>query len=170
MMHPRRACSVSALSAGVVLAVLLVPGAARADEASAAAALFDQGLAEMQAGRYDTGCPALAESQRLDPRPGVVFTLAECEARWGRIASAVAHYEDYLRAYRALAPEKQLAQHARASIAEKQRAALAPDVPTLRLELPDDAPEGMRVLRDGVPLGVGSLGRALPIDPGEPGS
>ena len=29
----------------------------------------------MKAGRYDDACPALAESHRLDPRPGGLFTL-----------------------------------------------------------------------------------------------
>jgi len=43
----------------------------------------------MEAGNYAAGCPALAESQRLDPRAGTLFTLSQCEVQWGRVATAV---------------------------------------------------------------------------------
>src|SRR5690242_9942096 len=78
-----------------------------------AAAQFDRGLAEMKAGHYDIACPALAESQRLDPRPGTLFTLAECESRAGRIATAVAHYEDYLARFAKMTPDQKRGQHGR---------------------------------------------------------
>src|SRR4051794_16280293 len=76
--------------------VVLRPTAAAAQDIAAAEALFESGLADMQAGRYETGCKALAESQRIDPRGGTLFTLATCEARWGRIATAVTRFGDYL--------------------------------------------------------------------------
>ncbi len=61
-----------------------------------AAALFDQGLADMLAGKYDTGCPALEESYRLEPMAGALFTLAECEAQWGKSPAALEHYEQFV--------------------------------------------------------------------------
>lgn len=128
---------------------------------------FNRGLAEMLAGRYDTGCPALAESHRLDPRAGRLFTLAECEAKWGRIAAAVAHYNDYLALYSRLPVAEQAQQAERSRIAREQRDALAPLVPQLTLSLPPDAPPGTIVQRDGITLQRPSLGVALPVDPGE---
>jgi hypothetical protein len=151
----------------LALVLVLVSTGAYAQEEAAASALFDRGLSEMKAGRYDTGCPALVESYRLDPRTGTLFTVAECEAKWGHIATAVTHYEDYLERFRKMAPDQQRGQRGREKIAEAQMAALRPDIPTLVIELPKDAPKDVKVTRDGVAIGRASLGIALPIDPGE---
>ena len=55
-------------------------------------ALFQKGIDDLAAGRYDIACPAIAESLRLDPRPGTLFTLAECYSKAGKVASAVVRY------------------------------------------------------------------------------
>jgi hypothetical protein len=85
------------LATGLLIATawLSTTTRARADGADPAA-LFDRGLSDMQAHRYATGCPALAESYRLDPHAGGLFTLAECENQWGKIASAIADYDTFL--------------------------------------------------------------------------
>ncbi len=55
------------------------PGRPRAGFRFGQLRAFRQG-AEGHAGRaLDTGCPQLRESYRLDPAPGTLFTLAECE-------------------------------------------------------------------------------------------
>jgi hypothetical protein len=141
-------------------------GSATAQDSGAAGALFARGLADMQDGRYEAGCPALSESYRLDPRAGAVFTLAECERGWGRIASALAHYQDYLRYFETMPPAQQQAQRARELIARRERAALESKVPTITLVLPSSAPAGVVVARDGKLLGAPSLGKPLPLDPG----
>ena len=65
-----RACAV------VTLVIIAAQGAlAQADEAGSAAALFQDGLQQMQASRYDAACPKLAESYWLDPR-GVQYLVA----------------------------------------------------------------------------------------------
>src|SRR3954454_10869417 len=115
-----RGCAVAALAAIATQGAL-----ARADETGSAAALFETGLQHMQASRYAEACPKLAESYWLDPRPGVLFTLAECEARWGKLASAIAHYDDYLRLFGSMPAGLQAVQRERAEVARKQRAALA---------------------------------------------
>ena len=140
---------------------------ASAQDAAGAAALFDLGVKEMEAGRYDAACPPLAESYRLEPKPGALFTLAECEAKAGLVATAVAHYDDYLRTYQAMTPAQQATQRGRDKTAQKQKQALAPLVPQLTLVLPANAPAGVTVTRDGVALREPSLGVALPVDPGE---
>lgn len=151
----------------IVMATVAQGAIARADETGSAAALFQNGLQAMQANHYAEACPALAESYWLDPRPGVLFTLAECEAKWGRVASALAHYEDYLRLYDAMPAGQQAVQHERAAIARRQKAALPDRVPTITLILPPAAPPGAVVRRDDVVLGAPSIGVALPIDPGD---
>ena len=136
-------------------------------DAAAAEALFDKGLAEMQAGHFDAACPAFAESQRLDPRAGTLFTLAECERLSGKIASAFAHYAEYLRLFEGMPPALRQKHEERAALARKERASLEPTIPRLTLVLPKTAPPRVRVTRDGLELGAASLGTALPVDPGE---
>ncbi|WP_437785315.1 tetratricopeptide repeat protein [Sorangium sp. So ce1097] len=155
------ACSLGA----VTLAARAAP--VHAQDVAAAEALFHRGLAAMQAGRYETGCPALNESYRLDPRPGTLFTVAECEARSGKIATAATRYGDYLALFARLSPDAQAKQQGREKVATRRRAALLPDIPELTLSLPADAPEGTIVRRGEVTLGAPMLGVPLPIDPGE---
>lgn len=140
---------------------------ALAQDTAAAEALFKKGVDQMTAGHFDVACPAIAESQRLDPRPGTLFTLAECEAKSGKIATALVHYEDYLHLVDTL-PEAQKQRHAqRVDIAKAQQKALTPEVPTLLLKAPSDAPADLKITRDGTELSAASLGVALPVDPGE---
>jgi hypothetical protein len=141
-------------------------GSASAQEDAAADALFNKGLSEMEAGRYATACPTIKESQRLDPRMGTLFTLAECEAKGGMIASAVAHYDEYLRLFARLAPAQKATQAGREKVSAAQKAALSPHVPHVTLVL-RDAPAGTTVKWDDMVFNVPALGVPLPVNPGE---
>src|SRR5438477_5379956 len=101
------------VAALVAIPSISISTRALAQDLAAAEALFNKGLADMQAGHYDTGCPSIAESYRLDPRPGTLFTLAECEAKGGKLATAVARYEDYLQLFARLTPDQQAKQKGR---------------------------------------------------------
>ncbi|WP_438008783.1 hypothetical protein WME89_08860 [Sorangium sp. So ce321] len=101
------------LLSGLLSVAIAAPASAQTDAVAMAESLFVRGRADMLAGRYETGCPALAESHRLDPRPGRLFTLPECEARRGRIATAVARYNDYLALYSRMSEAEQIKQHER---------------------------------------------------------
>jgi hypothetical protein len=155
------------LIAAVVLCSLSFVRAAQAEDAAAAKALFDRGLADMTAARYESGCPALAESYKLDPRPGTLFTLAECEAKRGRTATAVELYDDYLSQFARLSADKQKQQGHRKEIAQEQRTALAPQVALLTILLAPDAVPGTTVTRNGRDVAPAAIGLALPVDPGE---
>ncbi|WP_437807375.1 hypothetical protein [Sorangium sp. So ce1078] len=155
-----------ALSAACLSSALAAAGAAAAAPDPAQAS-FDQGVALMEAGRFDEGCPAIEQSQKLDPRPGTLFTLAECEALRGRTATAIARFDEYLALYPTLPPKQQRNQGDREQSARKQREALAREVPGLRLELPPDAPPGTAVTLDGRPLAPTAIGALLPVDPGK---
>ncbi|MDI1450421.1 hypothetical protein [Polyangium sp. 6x1] len=157
----------SLLGMVVCLGLLGPARAALAQDVAAAEALFQKGVAEMEAQQFAVACPHLAESQRIDPRPGTLYTLAYCEMSAGRIATAVAHYEDYLRAYDRMKPDQQAKHADRARQASAQKEALSKDVPELSIVLPPGAPAGTRVRRDGTEMGAAMLGIALPLDPGE---
>src|SRR6185369_12934307 len=148
-------------------ACALLVSVAYAQDSATAGALFEKGVADMEAGRFESACPAIAESQRIDPRPGTLFTLAECHARWGKVASAAAQYQEYVDLVSRLTPEQQQRHKARADIARAQLAKIKPSVPTLTLVLPADAPSGTIVTRNGEVLKGAALGLALPADPGE---
>ncbi len=150
-----------------LLVILLTMASAAAQTAPAAEALYHRGVSEFQAGRYESACRALAESYRLEALPGVLFTLATCEARAGRVASSAAHFQDFLELVSRLPAEQRALQHEREQVARTERAALLADVPTLTITLGGVLPPQAVVRIDGAVLGATALGRALPIDPGE---
>lgn len=156
---------------GVLLA-MACGATARADEPAtatnegAAIERFDAGLRAMLAGDHANGCPALAESYRLDPALGSLFTLAECEKDWGKTASAGAHYQAFLDRYRALPPAEQRAQQARAQVARQALASIGPRIPRLRIDLAAGWPSGAEVLDDGAPVPAADIGVARRVDPG----
>jgi hypothetical protein len=152
---------------GVVAVALAMGSRAWAQDAAAAGALFDRGLADMQANRFATACPALDESYRLDSRPGTLFTLAECEAKWGHVASAVTHYVDYLTRYEQMPADQRMRQREREQIARRQLIELKPKIPLLTVRITGNAAPGMTVSRDGHELGPASLGTGIPVDPGD---
>jgi hypothetical protein len=133
----------------------------------AAEALYHRGVAEFQAGRYEQACHALAESYRLEALPGVLFTLATCEARAGRVASSAAHFQDFVELVSRMPEDQRALQRERVQVAKAERSGLLADVPTLTITLAGALPPGAVVHMNGTVLGTAALGRALPVDPGE---
>jgi hypothetical protein len=156
------------LATGLLIAAALLSTTtrARADGADPSA-LFDRGLSDMQAHRYATGCPALAESYRLDPHAGGLFTLAECENQWGKIASAIADYDTFLDLVAHLPAPDRAKQQDRAKIAAEHRTALSREVPGVTVSLAADVPAGSTVAVDGKAVPPASLRSAIPVDPGD---
>ena len=142
------------------------PGPPASAQDNVADALFKKGLEDMEQGHFDTGCPALAESDRLDPQLGCVFALADCWQRAGKIQSAVDSYGEYLRRFALRSPREQQDQLGREKIAASQRAALEPQVPSLTL-IVVSVPKGTRITFDGIEMTPVSLGVAISINPGE---
>jgi hypothetical protein len=145
----------------------LASRAAPAQEVARAERAFNDGLTAMLAGRYDDGCPLIAESYRLDPQPGALFTLAECEARWGKVTKAVAHFEQYLQLYAAMTPVQRQEQGDRPELALTTKTEMAARIARLTLVPPPGAPAGMRVGHNGEAVPAGALGASLEVDPGE---
>lgn len=161
MRAPRRLAT--ALFSSAVLLVL----PARAADPDAAKKLFDQGVEDLEAGRLDRACPAIDESYKLDPRPGTLFALAECEAKHGRLAAAVRRYDEYLTVHAALPAEKKRKQADREKTAREQRASLGARIAELILVLPPGAPVGTVVTRDGEVVAEAGLGAPFLVDAGE---
>ena len=143
------------------------PSASAAALNDPAQALFDGGVADMEAGRFEKACPAIEASQRLDPRPGTLFTLAECEAQRGRAATAMRYYAEYLTLHRNFGAAKKLEQKDRAKTSEDQLRTLDLLVPKLTIVLAQGSGPDVVVKRDGEVVAELSLGSALPVDPGE---
>lgn len=148
--------------------VVLALGVARAPAAAAdgtgtdpaaAAALFQEGRDAAKRGDYAAACPKLADSYRLDPAPGTLLNLADCNEHLGKLASA---WQLFQQAAEHLTPTD-----SRMPVAKQRIAALETRLPRLTVALSPSAPPGTRVTRDAVELGGGSLNTALPVDPGE---
>jgi hypothetical protein len=153
-------CSTSCLAPVAAAVVGLSWSTARADvsDPSAAESQFRRGRASADAGDYPRACTAFGESQRLEPAPGTLLNLADCEEHLGRVASAEAHF---------LAVEGALpATDERRAVAHERAAALAPRVPWLVITLVPDAPRDARVFRDDVEVDGDTLFAPWPLDPG----
>lgn len=137
------------------------------ENAARAQRLFDDGVADMLAGRFDRGCALLDQSHRIDPNAGTLFTLAECYGRAGKTASAVRNYALYLTLYEVMKPEQSRAHRERAAVARAERNKLLREVPRLEVHWSGRPPPGARVILDGAPLDNARIGRALSVDPGD---
>jgi hypothetical protein len=153
----------------LALVVLATRGAHAGDPdaVKTAKGLFDRAVEQMDAKAYDKACPALDQSYQLDPKPGTLFALADCEAARGHVAAAYARYGQYLSVYAALGPDKQKKQGTRQKEAGDARAALAPQVPEIRITVSPGAPAGTVVTCDGKDVDPGAIGGPLQLDPGE---
>jgi hypothetical protein len=141
-------------------AILCMPAPALGERPDPARAetLFRQGRASADALDYPRACVAFAASMRLDPAPGTLLNLADCEEHIGRLATA---WHDFLRV-ESLLP----AADERKAIAVERARALRPRVPQLTIRLGPDLPRDTRVFCDDVELEQGSLGLAQALDPG----
>ena len=139
---------------------------ALADESPAQAA-YEQGVELFRAGNFEAACTLLADSYRLEPLPGVLFTWATCELRADRVASAAQHYADFLDAVANLPPAERAAQDERRQAAQRERQRILPEVPYLTIVMAADAVRTSTVRRDGEVLPETALGVEVAVDPGE---
>lgn len=128
--------------------------------------LFQQGLEHMKAGDFNLGCPRLAASYRLDPLPGALFTLAECEAGWKKSATALSHYQDFVSALTAMTAERRETFEERRRIAAGQIAVLSVSTPELTVEVPQNSPVNLVVKFDAAIIPPSSYGVGRRVDPG----
>ena len=131
---------------------------AQGRDATTAEALFNEGRDAAKAGDFPRACAKFRESNRVDPAPGTVFNLADCEEKLGHVATAWTLFREVT--------QRVPASDERHGIATERAKALEPKLPKLTVSLAPGSPAGARVLRDGVELGAAALETALPVDPG----
>ena len=142
-----------------VVILLVMPSAALADDRliAQADALFEQGRRAADAGDYAVACAKFDASRRIDPAPGTVLNLADCEQARGELARAWRDFIDLADTLPSGDPHK--------AVALVRAFALERSMPRLRVRLTKSSEHAV-VQRDGRPLGDAALGLALPVDPG----
>jgi PEGA domain len=153
-----RLALIAALSAALVATPALAQDKPRETDPAGAAALFQQGREAAKKQDFATACARFAESYRLDPAPGTLLNLGDCNQHLGKIASAWQRFRE--------ATEHLPQDDDRVAVARQRVAELEPKLPRLVIVLAPNAPPGTSVSRDKVELGAASLEVALPVDPG----
>ncbi len=155
----------SGLASGIaLLACTWAAPALAADSAEARAAaqvLFDQGKDLVKAGKFAEACPKFEESQRLDPRIGTQFKLADCFEHIGRTASAWTNFVDVA------ASTKAAGQADREQVARDRASVLERKLSRVTVRVDGATTPGLRVTRDGTDIGHPLWGTPVPTDPGE---
>lgn len=132
------------------------PDAARAADAER---LFREGRAAMEAGDLLHACPKFAESEKLDPAPGTLLSLADCEERAKSLIKAREHY--------LLAASGFPKKDPRRAFAAGRAQALDKRIAHVVLRLPSDAPPEATVRLGDALVPRGELGTAMSVDPVE---
>jgi serine/threonine-protein kinase len=152
------------LSAPLAIALSLATATSRADNATqaeqkaAAQALFEEGRALVEQGRFDDACPKLAESQRLDPGIGTMLWLGDCYENTHHSASAWAMFKDAAGAAAMRHDDRERVARERAAQLESKLTRLTISVGAEQAHL--------EVRRDGILLGSAEWGVPIPVDPG----
>jgi len=146
---------------GVLCSTTAVAQTSAADKA-AAEALFDEGVALLQKGKYEAACKKLEDSERVDSGIGTLLYLADCYEKLGKTASAWA-------TFRAAASKAQSAgqtDRARAGMDRAKR--LEPKLVRLSIDAAEEtkALEGVSIKRGSEELPMAVMGTAVPVDPG----
>jgi hypothetical protein len=153
----------NAIAAALVLAGSIArasPAQAGPEESLRAESLFRSGRDAYQRGDFATGCPRLAESQRLEPAGGTLLTLALCYEAWGKNATAWALFQQAEAVARAQGRSDRMA------IARQRAQALEPDLSFITVELAPDTPPSVEVVLDDLRLGGASLKMPTAVDAG----
>lgn len=151
----------------VFLSTLLASSTALAaptpEDLALSEALFREGKALLQEGKFEQACPKLAESQRLDPAGGTLVTLALCYEAAGKTASAWVVFGE------ALAAAERDKRADRVKLAKEHITTLEPKLSYLTIELSNDGigTTDFLLTRDGANVNRAALGTASAVDPGK---
>jgi hypothetical protein len=145
----------------IVFLVLELSGTSMAQRApmnrkSTAAALFEKGIKDMQAGKTEQGCAALAESVATWPDSGAKGALAECDTALGRLSEAWELWQDLA----GTAPTSELRDDA-----AKNAKALERRLARVTLHVRGSAPSDLVVTLNGKPVSPSDSAEHR-VDPG----
>lgn len=139
--------------------------AAPARPAVDAEELYERGLAKFREARFSAACEDFRASFQLDPLPGVLFTLATCESRAGRVATAARRYEEFLKMVEGLPEETRAKEEARVNFAESELESLRPKIPYLTLAL-EGSQDSTIARLDGRVIAPDEWEKPKAVDPG----
>lgn len=126
--------------------------------------LFRQARELMAQKKYAEACAAFESSQRLDPTPTTMYSLAVCRELEGKLAYAWGVLIDFERQQRNATDAAVVELRKKASDRAK---ALEPRLSKLTITVPDESSAAdLTIERDGAPADRGVWGRPLPIDGG----
>jgi hypothetical protein len=132
------------------------------DDQATATVLFEKGRQLMSEGQIAQACPALEESQRLDPSGGTILNLALCHELEGRLARAWSEFNE------AVLFARKDGRRDRETAASERARALEPRMSRLTVVIPAGVQvDGLRIERDGHELGRAAWSTAIPVDGGE---
>ena len=146
------------LGASLLAATLLAAGAAHADGAGDAERLFREGVKLRDAGDFTSACPKFADSFALDPAPGTLVNLGDCEVRIGKLTAAIEHYKLAVAGF----PKGDK----RRDLVAQKATAVEPKLAHLTIKLAPTVPETARITRAGAPFDRKESGVAVTMDPG----
>ncbi|MGO9836703.1 MAG: hypothetical protein ACLP1X_21110 [Polyangiaceae bacterium] len=135
------------------------------DDRAAARAAATQGLRALQDGRYKDALDFCTRAEALMHAPTHLLLIARSQVKLGHLVEA---QEAYFRIVRETLPSDapRAFFDAQASASQEQ-AALAPRVPTLKVEVEGAAPKEVTLMQDGQRVPSALIGLARPINPGE---
>ncbi|HVH40756.1 MAG TPA: hypothetical protein VM925_00380, partial [Labilithrix sp.] len=127
-----------------------------------AEALFREGRDLMDQEKIGEACAKFAESYRLDRALGTLLNLAVCHEKEGKTAMAWAEFTE-------AAAEAAAERDDREAFAKKHAAALATDLPRVRLLVAPlaSALSSLVIRLDGSPVGRSVWTSTVPLDPGD---
>jgi hypothetical protein len=146
----------------LVAALVLGAGSARAQtttSSTAAEALFDAGRAALEKHDYATACEKFDASNKIGPGVGSLLNLGFCNEMLGKIATAWTSYREALYKLPAGDPRAVTAHHALDQLQQQ--------LPYLTIKVAAGSWPGMTLLLDGVEFSAGTVGVAVPVDPGD---
>jgi hypothetical protein len=134
------------------------------DERAAARAAATEGIRAFQEGRYKDALDLCTKAETLMHAPTHLLLIARSQAKLGHLVEA---QEAYFRIKRdALAPDAPRAFIDAQQAAADEQAALAPRVPTLKVDIEGANPKDVSLTVDGQAMPAAVIGLARPIDPG----
>ncbi len=157
----RTALLLAVLGAACLAASPALAQAPAAASKARAEELFQAGRELLRQSNYAAACEKFAQSRELDPAPGTLLNLADCEEKAGKLATALGVYQELL------PKAQQLGQSDRVAFARERIAVLEQRVARLTL-VPSTTATGSapRIRLDGKEVPAASVGAALPVDRG----
>ena len=141
-----------------VLPALLSASPAVHAGSSDAEAAFRDGRKAVLAGDWATACAKFAESERLEPAPGTLLNLADCEDHQGKLVSAHEHF--------GVAASGFPRGDTRRSLALAREAQIDRRIVRLTLRLAPSAPPDTVVRQGDATLPTTAIGAPILLDPG----